>query len=84
MFMKKLKKKCVVCGKKLDITIIDAKGHYTGGYYFGRMKFYRKYRDTGRISKLGKLFGKSGAKIVSGVGKPKEVEYWECGKCFIE
>lgn len=78
--MKKLKKKCVVCGKKLKIVITDVKGHYTGGYYFGRMKFYKKHRNTGRTSK----FGKFNARIVVGVGKPKEVEYWECSKCFNE
>lgn len=80
MFMKKLKKRCVVCGKKLNIIIVDAKCHYTGGHYFGRMKLYKKYRDTGRFSK----FGKFSANIVSGIGKPKEVEYWECEKCFAE
>jgi len=31
--MKKLKRKCLVCGKKLEI-IVEDNGKYSGGYYF--------------------------------------------------
>lgn len=78
--MKELKRKCVICGKKLKIVIKDDKGHYSGGHYFGRMKLYSKHRSTGKYTKLGDM--KVG--IVEGIGKPKEFEYWECDECYEE
>ncbi len=76
--MKKLKKKCVICGRKLKIMTKNKRGHYSGGNYFGRFELYKRYRNTGRYAK----FGKMKVDIVEGIGKPKEVEYWECNKCF--
>ncbi len=76
--MKLFSRKCVVYGKKLKIIITDKKHHYTGGYYFGKIELYKKHRDTGKRSKIGKFT----MNIVKGVGTPKVVEYWECEKCF--
>ena len=40
-------------------------------------------RSTGKYKKIGtsRLFGKK-VEIVKWTGKEKEVEYWECNKCY--
>ena len=76
---RKIKRTCVVCGKKLLITVWPDKS-YSIGYYFGKVKlpigkgFYKKIGT----SKIGKIK----ANIVKWVGKEKTIEYWECKKCF--
>lgn len=78
--VKELNRKCLVCGRKLKIIVKDKKGHYKGGHYFGKLELHKRYRSTGRHTKLGKM--KVG--IAEGIGKLKIVEYWECDKCFKE
>ena len=71
--MKEFKRKCLVCGKKLKVTIKGNEGHYKGGHYFGKLGLYKRYKSAGRHTEFGKMkFG-----IAEGVGKPEKVEYWE-------
>ena len=77
--MKKINRKCVVCGRTLQI-LLDPRNRYKGGHYFGRMKIYKKHKETGKYS----VFGKIKFPIVKGIGKSKEFEYWECEKCYKE
>jgi hypothetical protein len=78
---KTIKRKCLVCGKKLSIKVKE-NGAYNKGHYFGKMKFpvgKGKYKKVGRTRMLGKM-----SDVVKWIGKEKEIEYWECGKCFNE
>jgi hypothetical protein len=59
MELRVIKRKCLVCGKVILISVKE-NGAYKGGHYFGRMRF--------QINKE----------------KEKEVEYWECEKCYLE
>lgn len=79
---KKINRKCLVCGKKINITLYEDK-HYTGGHYFGTLKVH--VNGTGEYKKVGidKLFGKK-VNIVEWTGKEKEMEYWECNLCYEE
>lgn len=60
-------------------------GHYTGGHYFGKMKVpigkgrWKKVGATTILKPIQKM-----TDIVEWSGKEKEVEYWECDKCYIE
>ncbi|MDO8740625.1 MAG: hypothetical protein Q7J54_03590 [Candidatus Woesearchaeota archaeon] len=76
-----MKKRCIVCGKKLNI-ILNKDKTYKGGYYFGKM---RVQIGKGKLVKVGttKLLGKK-IDIVKWTGKSKKAEYWECKKCFNE
>jgi hypothetical protein len=79
---KTIQRKCVVCGKKLTIKIAH-NGKYDKGHYFGVMKI--PIKGTGKYVKTGKFkFGKMEGNVVKWTGKKKEVEYWECEKCFNE
>lgn len=79
---KKIKRNCVICGKKMSIKI-DKQGKYNKGYYFGRMKL--PIKGTGKYVKTGTFrHGKLKGKVVKWTGKNKEIEYWECKKCFKE
>lgn len=79
--MRKITRKCVVCGKKLSARIyLD--GHYNNGHYFGKMKLpigKGEHRQVGKMK-----LGRSNIPVVKWTGKEKEVEYWECNKCFDE
>ena len=46
----KIKRSCVVCGKKMAIRIAD-NGKYNKGYYFGKMKI--PIEGTGKYVKTG-------------------------------
>jgi len=39
--LQKLKRECVVCGKKLKIIVFSDKS-YSGGYYYSKIKLTRK------------------------------------------
>lgn len=83
--MKELKRKCVVCGRILKILINDRMGYYTGGHYFGKMKIpigkgkWKKIGTSTILKSIQKI-----TDIVEWSGKEKEVEYWECDKCYRE
>lgn len=69
-----------MCGKKIQIKI-NIKGHYNNGNYFG--KSIIPIKETGHYKTIGtkKLFGRK-INIVKWTGKEKEIEYWECNKCY--
>ncbi|MDO8623657.1 MAG: hypothetical protein Q7R52_05420 [archaeon] len=74
-------KKCVVCGKKLNIKL-NKDRIYNGGYYFGKVNApigKGKWKKVGKTKLLGKMID-----VVKWTGKNKKVEYWECKKCFNE
>ena len=74
-------RKCLVCGKRIRI-ILYKDGFYRNGHYFRKMKIpigqdgYKKIKTT-------RLFGKN-IDVVKWTGKEKEIEYWECNKCYEE
>lgn len=76
---KTLKRKCIVCGKKLAIELY-ADGHYKNAHYFGKVKF--PIKNKGEYKKVGttRILGKP-IDVVKWVGKEKETEYWECESC---
>jgi|SRR3989338_1464750 len=80
--MKKIKRKCIVCGKNLTINL-GKNGHYDNGRYFGKIKLTIK--GTGEYKKIGtaKPLGKS-VNIVKWTGKKRKIEDWECNKCYEE
>ncbi len=82
-FTRSLKRKCVVCGRSLKINILDNRGHYINGHYFGKFKI--PIKGTGEYKKVGvsKIFKKK-VDIVEWTGKEKEFEYWECEECYNE
>jgi hypothetical protein len=73
--MRRIRRKCVVCGKAMGIKVKDS-GRYDNGHYFGKMKI--PIEGTGKYVEIGKskIFGTK-AGVVSWTGKEKEVEYWE-------
>ncbi|MBS3145280.1 hypothetical protein J4414_00555 [Candidatus Woesearchaeota archaeon] len=79
--IRKISKKCIVCGKRINLTLYSDK-NYRGGYYFGTMELpfgKGEYKDL----KTTKLFGKK-IKITKWTGKKRKVEYWECYSCYEE
>jgi hypothetical protein len=78
----KIKRNCVVCGKRMQIQI-DESGKYDKGHYFGTMKI--PVEGTGKYIKTGKVgLGDITGDVVRWTGKEREAEYWECEKCFNE
>ena len=64
--IRKISKKCIVCGKRINLTLYSDK-NYRGGYYFGTMELpfgKGEYKDL----KTTKLFGKK-IKITKWTGK---------------
>ena len=67
------KKMCAVCGRR------------KGKNYFGKMKIpigKGKWKKVGTTTILKPIQERTD--IVKWTGKQKEVEYWECDKCFNE
>lgn len=79
---RKITRKCIVCGKRIIITIYQD-GHYTNGHYFKKLKI--PIEGTGEYKKVGttKLLGKK-YNVVKWTGREKEIEDWECNKCYEE
>ena len=75
-----MKRNCLVCGARINVALHKRK--YCGGHYFGRFKIPLK---PGKYKKVGTTkIGKSKVDVVNWIGKEKEMEYWECDKCFEE
>jgi len=75
-----MRSKCLVCSKSINVTLNGRS--YRNDNYFGRIKLPSKpgkYKKTG-TTKIGKLK----VDVAKWTGKEKEVEYWECNKCFEE
>lgn len=79
--MKKLYRRCVVCGKRIIIVVYNDR-HYRGGQYFNKFKVQV---GRGEYKKVGttKLAGRK-VNVVKWTGREKEVEYWECENCYNE
>ena len=75
-----MKRNCLVCGKKINVVLQGRK--YTDGHYFGKFKLPIKPGEYKKI-RVAK-FGKTKFDVVKWTGKEKEIEYWECDKCFEE
>ena len=79
--IRKITRKCLVCGKSIRIKVYED-GHYNKGYYFKKLKIpigkgeFKKIRTT--------KIGKRKIDVVKWAGKEKEIEYWECNDCFEE
>lgn len=82
MKLRKIKSKCSICGKVIKINI-NKKGKYCNGYYFGVMGM--PIKGTGEYKKVGtaKFLNKK-IKVVKWTGKERDIEYWECNKCYEE
>ena len=80
--MKKIKRKCVICGKQIIVEVKE-NGRYKNGHYFGKMNL--PVKNTGIYKKVGttKLLGRK-SDVVKWSGLKKEIEYWECNKCYKE
>jgi len=77
---KRLKRKCLICGKNFYTTVYQNR-KYSNGHYFGKQKF--PVEGTGEWKKVGKFkFGKLKGNTVKWTGKEKSVEYWECNDCY--
>jgi len=82
--MRNLKRRCVVCGKRLNIKL-NRDRTYAGGQYFGKMKIpigKGKWKKVGISAILKPIQERTN--VVKWTGKEREVEYWECNKCYKE
>ncbi len=76
-------RKCLVCGKRLKITMKDKKGHYNGAHYFGKLGIPDTKNWNRKVIGYFKIGGIK-ATIVNDPPIKRKVEYWECEKCFNE
>jgi len=82
MKLRKRKRFCLVCGKRIIITFYPD-GHYRGGYYFGIL--HLPIKGTGEYKKTGTCnIGKDKFDVVKWTGKKENLEYWECNTCYNE
>lgn len=79
---KKLLRKCLVCRKKIRITVYKNK-HYEGGHYFNKIEVPIKGTGIYKKIKTTKMLGMK-VNVVKWTGKKKNVEYWECNSCYDE
>jgi rRNA pseudouridine-1189 N-methylase Emg1 (Nep1/Mra1 family) len=78
-----MKRNCIICGRKLDIKLSKENKIPRNFYYFGRMKLPMgkgRWKKVGETTLLKPIQEKTD--ILKWTGKKKEIEYWECGKCF--
>ena len=80
--IKKIKRKCLVCGKKISVTVYRDR-RYRNGHYFGVVAF--PINGSGEYKRLrtSRLAGKR-ITIAKWTGKERKVEYWECDACYNE
>jgi hypothetical protein len=82
MKVRNIKRRCVVCGKKLTIKLNDNRT-YIGGQFFGKIKIptgKAKWKKVGTSTILKPIQKRTD--IVKWIGKEKTVEYWECNNCY--
>lgn len=77
----KVKTKCIVCGKELEITLFE-NGEYSGGHYFGKMELPVGEGENRILGK--KDIGGMEVEVFEWTGDHEEMEYWECDDCFNE
>jgi hypothetical protein len=76
-------RKCVVCGKNFEITLLE-NSKYEGGHYFGKIEIpigEGEHKVIGQSDILGK---DKKVDVVEWTGESKEIEYWECDDCYYE
>ncbi|MCR4368828.1 MAG: hypothetical protein NUV67_02885 [archaeon] len=79
---KRLKRKCLICGKYFHTTVYENR-KYSNGHYFGKIP--APIKGTGEWKKVGTFkFGKLKGNTVKWTGKEKKFEYWECNLCYEE
>lgn len=74
-----LLRKCLICGKRLRITLYPDR-YYRGGHYFNKLKIpigKGKYKKVGIFK-----FGGRSYPVVKWTGNERKVEYWECDHCY--
>ena len=78
--IRKITRKCVVCGKPIRIKVYHDK-HYNPGHYFNKIKL--PVKGTGKYKEVGTTkIGRHKAKVIKWTGKEREIEYWECDSCY--
>ena len=81
MTPEKINRKCIVCGKDLEI-MVDKDGTYHGGHYFGKLNL-PVGKGKNKIVGESDIFGeRKKVKLFEWTGKTEEIEYWECDNCF--
>lgn len=79
----KLVRNCLVCNKKLHISLTKDRKIPKRFYYFGKTKLpvgKGIWKKIGKSTALRPFIDK--VTIARWTGKEKEIEYWECGRCF--
>ncbi len=61
---------------------VDENGKYTGGHYFGKVKFPVGEGENRSLGKTNILDFEM--EVVEWTGDHEEVEYWECDDCYNE
>jgi len=80
--IRKIVRKCLVCGKSIRIKVYED-GHYSNGHYYNKIKL--PIKGAGEYKKVGTTkLGRHKVDVVDWTGKEKEIEYWECNECFDE
>lgn len=81
MSITEIERKCIVCGKVLNISLME-NGEYLGGHYFGKIRIPTgegEYVKVGRSKILDFEID-----VGEWTGEYREEEYWECDYCFHE
>jgi hypothetical protein len=79
MKSKQITRNCLVCGKRIRVTVYED-GTHKNGYFFGDIKLPLK--GTGEYKKTGTCnIGGNEYEVAKWTGKEKEMEYWECTSC---
>ncbi len=78
----KIKKECLVCGKKAVINVDDETRKYDKWHYFGEVELPVGEGENVKVGEYD-LLGRT-IDVVEWTGKKEKVEYWECDKCYEE
>lgn len=79
--IRKIRRQCASCGKHITVQLQGKKP--LNAYYFGRMKLPVGKGKWVIISSGKKIMmGKVEIKKARWTGREREVEYWECEKCY--
>ena len=76
-----LKRKCLVCGKKLIIKL-NKDGTYSDGCYFGKLDVPDTKNWKRKVIGQSKI-GNMKVEVVNSPPVKKVIEYWECKDCSI-
>ncbi|MFO8051687.1 MAG: hypothetical protein R6V01_08325 [Thermoplasmatota archaeon] len=76
-----IERRCMVCGRGLIIELSE-NGEYTGGHYFGKVRFPVGEGEDRIVGKT--RIDDMELDVVEWTGEHEEMEYWECHECFNE